>query len=939
MIMDYKDTLNLPKTSFPMKANLTSREPEILEFWHKKIIYRLIREKRKACKKYVLHDGPPYANGNIHMGHALNKILKDMVVKYMTMRGLDSPYVPGWDCHGLPVEHQLFKELGIKKGEINQVEFRKKARDYAMKYVSIQKDEFKRLGVFGDWEKPYLTLSHEYEAEIIKSFAKLVKDGFIYNDLKPVNWCATCETALAEAEVEYEDHSSPSIYVKFKLKAQSSPPLCGEISPQAEKLTAQSSNTYFIIWTTTPWTLLANTAIAVHPELEYALVDIQGEHWIVLDMLKESVLSKIGKKFNVVSKFKGAQLEGLIVEHPFIKRESKVVLADYVSSEEGTGCVHTAPGHGQEDYITGKKYNLPLIMPVNYKGVFDKTCGEFSGMSVSDANPKIIERMKKDNTLLLSEKVSHSYPHCWRCKKPIIFRATEQWFMSIDHKDLRKNMLSAIKKITWHPDAGMERISAMVSNRPDWCLSRQRYWGVPIPVFYCNACGNKLLDYDVIMHVADLVAKQGVDAWFKGDAKTLLPQNLKCPKCKSQDLRKESDILDVWFESGISHQAVLKNDKSLQYPCELYLEGSDQHRGWFQSALISGMAIDNLPPYKAVLTHGFTVDGEGKKMSKSLGNVIAPQDIMKKYGADILRLWVASSNYSDDVRISDEIIVRAADAYRKIRNTFRYLLSNLYDFDPVKDSIDLNKLEEIDRWMISKLAHLLKETTDSYNKFLFHKVYRAVYNFCVYEVSSLYLDILKDRMYTFKKDSIKRRSGQTVIYEILNILVKILAPILSFTMEEVWQEAPIKNKEESVHLCDWPFDDEKINEWINEGLDKKWDALIPIRESVLKALEEKRIEGKIGSSLEAKIILSAKNSNIKEILSKNIKELPTLFIVSQVEIKDESIEGAKDFSESGIFVSVQNADGEKCARCWNYSVTVGRDKNHPNICKKCLDNI
>ena len=653
--MEYKNTLNLPKTDFPMKADLPNREPIILKNWQDSGLYLKIRKSGNGKTKYILHDGPPYANGSIHMGHALNKILKDITIRYKTMRGFDSPYVPGWDCHGLPIEHQLFKELKISKYDIDQVKFRKQAYDYAMKYANIQKDEFKRLGILGDWEHPYLTLDKSYEAEIVRSFGKLVDKGYIYKDLKPVNWCSTCETALAEAEIEYEDKVSPSVYVKFESVHNNIP-------------------AYFIIWTTTPWTLVANVAIAVHPDMDYVLVEIQGKERYILAKarLEPAMVSFDIKDYKILKTFKGRDLEGMEARHPFIDRKSKVVTAEYVSMEDGTGCVHIAPGHGQEDYLTGKRCALPTIMPVDPRGKFDETCGEFSGMKVYDANKPIIERLKLLGALVREEEIRHSYPHCWRCKRPIIFRATDQYFMKIDHKNLRKHMLDAIKsKIKWIPEAGHSRIGAMVENRPDWCLSRQRYWGVPIIAFYCKGCKEVLLDAKVINNVAALFDKDGADSWFIKKEEELLPPGTKCKKCGGKEFTKETDILDVWFDSGVSHQAVLKKNKDLDYPCELYLEGSDQHRGWFQSALITGMGIDNIVPYKNVLTHGFVVDGTGKKMSKSIGNVITPEQVMKKYGADILRLWVASSDYSEDVRLSDEILTRLADAYRKIRNTYK----------------------------------------------------------------------------------------------------------------------------------------------------------------------------------------------------------------------------------------------------------------------------
>ncbi|MDO8524901.1 MAG: isoleucine--tRNA ligase [Candidatus Omnitrophota bacterium] len=923
--MDYKLTLNLPRTDFPMRADLPNREPAILKDWQEADLYGKIRKAGKGKPKYVLHDGPPYANGSIHMGHALNKILKDIVVRYKTMQGFDSPYVPGWDCHGLPVEHQLFKELKMTKYDIDQVGFRKQAHDYAMKYVEIQKNEFKRLGISGDWDNPYITLTKSYEAEIVRSFGHLVEKGYIYKDLKPVNWCSRCETALAEAEVEYENKISPSIYVKFESAYD-------------------DGRADFIIWTTTPWTLVANVAIAVHPESDYVLVEFQGsgdrvqgtEKYILAKALLERCMEKFGvKDYKILKTFKGRELDGMETRHPFIDRKAKVVLAEYVSMEDGTGCVHTAPGHGQEDYITGKRCGLPMIMPVDSRGKFDTTAGEFSGMEVYKANRPIIERLKLSGKLLREEEVTHSYPHCWRCKRPIIFRATDQYFLKIDHKDLRKHMLKYItSKVRWIPEAGKSRISSMVENRPDWCLSRQRYWGVPIIAFYCKGCKEVLLDAKVISRVASFFEKEGADAWFLRKEEELLPPGAKCPKCGSKEFVKETDILDVWFDSGVSHQAVLKNNKGLDYPCELYLEGSDQHRGWFQSALITGMAIDDLAPYKNVLTHGFVVDGEGKKMSKSLGNVITPEQVMKKYGADILRLWAASSDYGEDVRLSDEILTRVADAYRKIRNTYKYLLSNLFDFDPFKDAIAYGDMLEIDRWILSRFSEIVKEAEKNYDAFEFHKVYRDVYNFCVYEISSVYLDILKDRMYTFKADSRERRSGQTAMYELLNGLLRIMAPILAMTADEAWSYVHQDERSGSIHLESWPRED--LDSFFEKGLNEKWARLIALREAVLKRLEEKRQANEIGSGLEARVILATSDKEYKKLFKGNADILRYVFIVSQVELNKEPADKDNIDPAVPVVIQIEKARGIKCQRCWNYSPQVGAFKEHPALCERCV---
>jgi isoleucyl-tRNA synthetase len=930
--MDYKTTLNLPKTSFPMKADLPRREPQIIKLWEKLNIYRLLREEAKGKPKYVLHDGPPYANGDIHIGHALNKILKDIIVKYNTMQGKDSPFVPGWDCHGLPVEHQLFKELGINKNQIDQVAFRKKAYDFAMRFVGIQKEQFKRLGVFGDWKNPYLTLDYKYETQIIRTFKELVKKGFIYKARMPVNWCYTCETALAEAEVEYQDHTSPSIYVKFKIVSQ------------LNRLT----NPYLVIWTTTPWTLIANVAIAVHPELKYVAVDTGKEILIIAQDLLIQTLQAIGikdKELKVLDYFKGRELEGLEYKHPFIERKGRVVLADYVSSQEGTGCVHTAPGHGQEDYLTSLKYKLPLIMPVNSKGEFDSTAEEFSGMNVYDSNQRIIAKLKENGDLLYSGNLTHSYPHCWRCKKPIIFRATEQWFMKIDKDNLRLNILGAIEsKVIWWPPQGQERMSSMMQNRPDWCLSRQRYWGVPIPVFYCNRCNESLLDAEIIERFASIVEKEGSDAWFLRDIEGIIPEGTKCKECGGREFRKETDILDVWFDSGVSYRAVLMQRKDeLDFPADLYLEGSDQHRGWFQSAIILAMAIEEGPPYKKVFTHGFVVDGEGRKMSKSLGNVISPQEVTKELGADVLRLWAATCDYTEDVRISKEILNRLTESYRKIRNTCRFILANLYDFNPNCDIIPYEEMLEIDKWILYILVESFSRIVQRFQQDSFYVACQYIYHFCTVYLSNLYLDVLKDRLYTFKADSKERRSAQTAIYEVLNLLVKLIAPVLAFTAEEIWQCIPKKENEniESVHLTLWPSEKDIINKWgrnkFPPSLANKWDNLIQIRSDVLKALEKKRELGEIGDSLEAGIELCVKDGELFSLLKEFEGDLPSIFIVSEVNIKKVDILPGDSFIGSfpNLAISCQKALGLKCERCWNYSQTVSKDSKHPTLCARC----
>ena len=934
--MDYKETLNLPKTEFPMKAGLAQKECKILSEWEKKDLYGLIRKKSKGKPQYVLHDGPPYANGNIHIGHVLNKTLKDIIVKYKTLHGYDSEFIPGWDCHGLPVEHQLFKELGITKSEISQVEFRKKAHDYAMRYVGIQKEQFKRLGVFGEWKKPYLTLTHEYEHWIVKSLAELVKKGYVYRGLKPVNWCYKCETALAEAEVEYDNHTSPSIYVKFKVK-----------NPEKIDNSFKDKKVNLVIWTTTPWTLIANVAAAAQPHFKYSLIQTSDEFLVLENSLAGPVLEKCNiKDYKVIKELSGKDLEGLFYNHPLeLRDDCRVVLADYVTKEEGTGLVHTAPGHGQEDHMTGQRYNLDVVMPVDYKGKFSDYAKDFVGLHVFDANDKIIARLKEDGILLLSEYVTHSYPHCWRCKAPIIFRATEQWFMKIDHNNLRNKLIEMVRKqVRWVPSSGEERISAMIATRPDWCLSRQRYWGVPIPAINCRVCGKWILDDKVVSHFADIVLKEGTDSWFAKEIEELLPSGYKCPHCKKENFEKGLDIVDVWFDSGVSHQAVLKPRKQL--PSDLYLEGSDQHRGWFQSSLIPSVAIDGRSPYKAVLTHGFVVDGEGRKMSKSLGNVISPHDIIKHHGSDILRLWVASSDYNEDVRISKEILMRLVEAYRKVRNTLRFLLGNLYDFDPDKDKVAYDKLFDIDKWCLNKLSTTLTQVEEAYGlkdkeQFNFAKAYRLIYSFCNEDLSSVYLDILKDRLYTFVKDSVGRRAAQTTMYEVLNALVRILSPILAFTTEEVFQFMPKEKKDknkESVHLLDWPAEDSK---WQNKQIDDQFKDLVSLRPVVLKKLEDYRGTGEIGSSLAAQVIINTDNQKMFDYLNKLQNQLAAFFIVSSVKV-EKTKKLNKDLTGntfSGLLIEVKKASGSKCLRCWNYSDTVGKEKEHSSICARCVEAI
>ncbi|MCD5390382.1 isoleucine--tRNA ligase [candidate division NPL-UPA2 bacterium] len=932
--MDYRKTLNLPQTKFPMRADLVRREPELLKFWEENRVYEALRKKLKGKPKYILHDGPPYANGDVHIGTALNKILKDIIVKYKSMQGYDSPYLPGWDCHGLPIEHQVMKSLrGKKRNNLTKLETRKQCRRFAEKFVGIQREQFKRLGVLGDWDNPYLTMHPNYEAKIIEVFGELVAKGLIYRSLKPVHWCIQCQTALAEAEVEYSDHESPSIYVKF--------PLTGESKIEIESKgrvrldwNLPNGPVNVLIWTTTPWTLPANRATALHPDYEYALVTVGNETLIVVRDLVDIVMQKAGiTEYKIVATAQGKKLKGIKYLHPLSKDECPVILGETVVKDEGTGCVHTAPGHGEADYELGLKYKLPIFAPVDEKGRFSSKIPEFSGMNVFEANQPITERLREKSHLLHQELLTHSYPHCWRCKRPVIFRATEQWFISVDKNSLRERSLKEIEKVNWIPGWGQVRIRNMVRERPDWCISRQRVWGVPIPIFYCLGCGRELLSEKAIKAVSDLFLKEGSDSWFSRDE--VLPPDISCPGCGQRKFRKETDILDVWFESGVSHRAVLKDSENLSYPADLYLEGSDQHRGWFQTSLLTALGVESQAPYKTVLTHGFMVDGDGKKMSKSLGNLISSEEAIGKFGADVIRLWASSEDYRNDIAFSSEILTRMVEAYRRIRNSCRFILGNIYDFDPDKDRVDYEQLPEIDRWALSRLAGLLGKATRAYDSFEFHRLYHDLHNFCTVDLGSFYFDVLKDRLYTFAASSRERRSAQTVLYEILLTLTKLMAPLLSFTAEDVWRHLP-GNEEESVHLASWPSSDES---YLNEKLEERWERLLRVREEVYRILEKARREKMIGNFLEAKVVLFSTSSRLTSFLKEYESELATVFIVSSVELRPvktlpEDVSPGEEIKELGM--RAEKAPGRKCERCWIWSETVGEIEEHPTICRRCF---
>ncbi|PAQ13213.1 isoleucine--tRNA ligase [Bacillaceae bacterium SAOS 7] len=913
--MEYKNTLLMPKTEFPMRGNLPKREPDMQQKWDEMDIYKKVQERTQGRPMFILHDGPPYANGDIHMGHALNKILKDFIVRYKSMSGFHSPYVPGWDTHGLPIEQALTNK-GVKRKEMTVAEFRKLCEEYAYEQVERQRQQFKQLGVRGDWENPYITLKPEYEAQQIKVFGDMAKKGYIYKGMKPVYWSPSSESALAEAEIEYKDKRSPSIYVAFAVR-------------DGKGVLEEGTN--IIIWTTTPWTIPANLGISVHPDLTYVVAEEAGKKYVVVEELLEEVTTKLGwENPTVTKKVKGAELEHILTKHPLYDRDSLVMLGEHVTTDSGTGCVHTAPGHGEDDFLVGKKYGLDVLCPVNDRGVMTAEAPGFEGLFYDEANKPIAEKLEEVGALLKLEFFTHSYPHDWRTKKPVIFRATAQWFASIDK--FREELLEAVKETKWVPTWGETRLFNMVRDRGDWCISRQRAWGVPIPVFYAEN-NEPIITDETIAHVSDLFREHGSNIWFEKEAKELLPEGFTHPGSPNGEFTKENDIMDVWFDSGSSHQAVLEERDDLIRQADLYLEGSDQYRGWFNSSLTTGVAVTGKAPYKGVLSHGFALDGEGRKMSKSLGNVVVPAKVMQQLGADILRLWVASVDFQADVRVSDAILKQVAEVYRKIRNTFRFLLGNLVDFNPAEHKVSYNDLREVDQFMLVKLNDLIKEVHHHYENYEFAAIYHAINNFCTVDLSSFYLDFAKDILYIEAENHEDRRAIQSVLYDTLLALTKMLSPILSHTADEVWAYIP-NVEEESVQLTDMPTYEELERA---EELKAKWTTFMSVRDDILKALEEARNAKVIGKSLTAKVTLFA-NEETKALLGSIKEDLKQLFIVSAFEMAG-SLEDAPEAAmklEHGAVV-VEKAEGETCERCWIVTPTVGQNNAHSTLCPRCAN--
>jgi isoleucyl-tRNA synthetase len=928
--MDYKTTLNLPNTKFPMKANLAKREPEQLKLWEDTGLYDMIRKESDNRKPFILHDGPPYANGYIHMGTALNKILKDIIVRSKQMAGFDAVYVPGWDCHGLPIEHNVDKELGSKKREMTQNEIRGRCRKYAEKFIDIQREEFKRLGVMGEWENPYLTMKFEYEAIIARECCKFAMDGSLFRSKKPIHWCCSCKTALAEAEIEYADESSPSIFVKFNLK--------DDLGAQFPELGGRKVRV--VIWTTTPWTIPANLAVALHPDFVYAAVEIENDEVLIVARdLVDSCMETFGfSDFKILCEIEAKSLEHKKCIHPLYGRDSLIIMGNHVTLEAGTGCVHTAPGHGREDYEVGLSYGLEVYSPVDGRGCFTSEAEYLEGQFVFKANKEIIQRLDSAGALVAQQTMDHSYPHCWRCKKPVIFRATPQWFISMEKTGLRKRALEEIDRVQWIPHWGRERIYGMIENRPDWCVSRQRSWGVPIALFLCEKCDALHISEAVVDFLFEQLREHGADIWFEKDAADLLPKGATCEKCGSTAFIKETDILDVWFDSGVSHAAVLEARENLTWPADLYLEGSDQHRGWFHSSLLTAVGTRGQAPYNSVLTHGFVVDAKGKKMSKSVGNVVAPRKVIDKYGAEILRLWVSASDYKEDIRISDNILKQLSDAYRRIRNTSRFMLGNLFDFDPGCDQVNLEQMPDIDRFILDRLQHLIEKVRSAYDSYEFHVIYHSLYNHCTTELSSFYLDILKDRLYTSRPASIERRSAQTVMYLHLDAMARIMAPVLCFTAEEIWRFMPGNhNPAQSIHMAALP----EVNPSFKDAdLAEKWAQILAVRSEVTRALEEARVAKLIGHPLDAAVTISAKEKLYEDLLPYE-KDLRSIFIVSKAGlVHDQPLSGGFESTNvEGLTVSVGIAPGAKCERCWVHDPDIGQNPDHPSICPKCLKSL
>jgi isoleucyl-tRNA synthetase len=940
IMRDWKSTLNLPRTGFPMKANLQATEPQMIARWEEMRLYERIRERRAGAPKFVLHDGPPYANGEIHNGTALNKILKDLVVKSRTMAGFDAPYVPGWDCHGLPIELQVDRELGPKKRQMSTADFRRACRRYAEKYVDIMRTDFKRLGVFGAWSDPYLTMSREYQSAIVRALGRFVEQGMVYKGKKPVHWCIHCRTALAEAEVEYEPHASPSIYVEFPLAPASADHLAAAVPGLAGRPVS------VLIWTTTPWTIPSNLAIAFHPDYDYAAYDARGTTVILAERLASQVAQATGVALGApVARLKGRALEGLAFRHPLYERDSVGVLADYVTLDQGTGAVHTAPGHGADDFATGVRYGLEIYAPVDAGGHFTEDVHLFAGLRVFDANPRIEEALAARGRLWHRESFEHTYPHCWRCHNPVIFLATFQWFIRMDGQGegsgLRQMAIDATDRIAWYPAWGAERMRNMFIGRPDWCISRQRSWGVPIPALTCTGCHDALLTPALVARAADVFLAHGADSWYERPIEEFLPPGFACPACGGTAFERERDILDVWFDSGSSHLAVLAPRADLSWPADLYLEGQDQYRGWFQSSLLVGLGTRGQSPYRQVVTHGFVLDEQGRKMSKSLGNVIPPQDTIKHSGAEILRLWVAMVDYREDMRLGKEVLARAIEAYRKIRNTFRFLVANLYDFDPAADAVSLEEMAEVDRYVLARYGEVADRIRSAYDRYEYQAIFFAINSFVTVDLSAFYLDVSKDVLYTFAAGSRERRSAQTAIFRIADGLARLVAPILPVTAEEIWQHLP-GSREDSVHLSDFPADQAALRD---QALLDRWARLLQLREFVNAETEKLRQQKVVGSSLEARVDILAKGA-LSVLLTSCEPLLPSLFIVSEVAARHdeglssdaESSSGAQvsESDTSLALVSVARADGEKCQRCWRIVPDVSSNGNTEGLCDRCV---